>query len=88
MGEIADMMLEGVLCEGCGGYLDAEPDGIPGYCSEQCARDRGADWWLEANGPASKTKREKTIPCEKCGKLFNSEYARGQHHRAKHGDRS
>lgn len=51
MGEIADMMLEGEMCEGCGEYLeDGDNAGIPDYCSEECARDRGADWWLEAHG--------------------------------------
>ncbi|MGH2612980.1 MAG: hypothetical protein ACRDFB_08025, partial [Rhabdochlamydiaceae bacterium] len=56
MGEIADMLLEGVLCEGCGEALfdnNGEPksgDGIPDYCSPQCAIDRGAYWWLETNG--------------------------------------
>lgn len=48
MGEIAEMMLEGILCEGCGVALDdvQDPDfetpGYPRYCSVQCARDRGA----------------------------------------------
>ncbi len=39
MGEIADMMLEGVLCEGCGEYL-GEGDGCPAYCFG-CSKDRG-----------------------------------------------
>ena len=44
MGEIADMMLDGTLCEGCGEYLDEdEPEGIPRYCSDDCARGRGVD---------------------------------------------
>lgn len=42
MGEIAEMMLDGTLCEGCGVFLSAEPKGFPGYCSAQCAHDRGA----------------------------------------------
>lgn len=43
MGEISDMMLEGDLCECCGAYIDDEGgSGFPRYCSEQCARDRGA----------------------------------------------
>ena len=32
MGEIADMMLEGMLCAGCGEFL-GEGDGFPMYCS-------------------------------------------------------
>lgn len=49
MGDMAEMMLDGTMCEGCGVYI-GEGDGTPEYCSEQCARDRGADWWLKANG--------------------------------------
>lgn len=40
MGEIADMMLDGTLCEGCGVYI-GEGDGFPQYCSKDCADDRG-----------------------------------------------
>ena len=46
MGEIAEMMLTGVMCEGCGEYLDCDECadmGIPMYCSEECARNRGVD---------------------------------------------
>lgn len=31
MGEIAEMMLDGELCEGCGDYL-GDGDGFPRYC--------------------------------------------------------
>lgn len=45
MGEIADMMLDGTMCEMCGVFLDEEDvdviEGIPNYCSESCANDRG-----------------------------------------------
>lgn len=50
MGEIADMMLDGTLCEGCGGTIDDPIDAdIPDYCSMECAKDRNADWWIKAN---------------------------------------
>ena len=39
MGEIADMMLDGTLCEGCGEYIDDEGYGVPRYCSDECAKD-------------------------------------------------
>lgn len=42
MGEIAEAMLDGTLCEGCGTYI-GDATGFPGYCSRQCARDRGAE---------------------------------------------
>jgi len=48
MGDIADMMLEGDLCECCGVALtNDETPGYPMYCSVQCAKDRGIpkkDW--------------------------------------------
>lgn len=43
MGEMAEMMLDGTLCECCGTFIDFDGgDGLPRYCSMQCARDRGA----------------------------------------------
>lgn len=62
MGEIADMMIGGDLCEGCGMALDGEGYGIPRYCSNECARDRGFDG-IQSDGAGiygkpSKTKRQ------------------------------
>jgi hypothetical protein len=44
MGEIAESMLSGEMCEGCGEYLDCEECeeiGVPAYCSLECAKNRG-----------------------------------------------
>lgn len=41
MGEIAEMMLDGTLCECCGEFMDGPSEGFPRYCSPQCAADRG-----------------------------------------------
>lgn len=41
MGEIAEAMLSGKMCEMCGVYLEDNDMDIPMYCSAQCARDRG-----------------------------------------------
>ena len=40
MGEIANSMINGELCEMCGVPLEENDMGIPMYCSEACARDR------------------------------------------------
>lgn len=32
MGEIAEMMLDGTMCAGCGEWLEKEPMGFPDYC--------------------------------------------------------
>jgi len=45
MGEIADSMLGGEMCEGCGAWLCCRAcadAGVPAYCSKGCAGDRGA----------------------------------------------
>jgi hypothetical protein len=43
VGEIADMMLDGILCECCGAFIDDDDaSGFPRYCCGQCARDRDA----------------------------------------------
>jgi hypothetical protein len=38
MGEIADAMLNGEMCEWCGIYLEGEPPGYPQLCSD-CQQD-------------------------------------------------
>ena len=38
MGEIAEMMLDGTLCQVCGGVIDGDTPGYPRYCKD-CAKD-------------------------------------------------
>lgn len=38
MGEIAEMMLDGTLCQRCGAFLDGNSPGYPRYCKD-CAKD-------------------------------------------------
>lgn len=54
MGEIAEMMLDGTLCEACGVFIGSDA-GFPQYCSKQCADDRGAEW----HGKAKRSKNWK-----------------------------
>ena len=56
MGDIAEMMLEGVLCEGCGVNLAGPAPGHPRYC-KHCKRER------QPVNPVS-TK----VRCHRCGK--------------------
>jgi hypothetical protein len=58
MGETADMMLEGDLCEACGAALSGEGYGIPRYCSNECARDRGYDG-IQSDGAGTYFKKKK-----------------------------
>ncbi len=62
MGEIADMMIGGDLCEMCGSALEGEGYGIPRYCSNECARDRGYDG-IQSDGAGTfkKTKKSKGV---------------------------
>lgn len=53
MGEIAEMMLDGTLCEACGEFIGGG-QGFPGYCSAQCARDRGMTY----TPPSRRQRRE------------------------------
>lgn len=59
MGEIADMMLEGDLCGGCGVYLPGEGFGVPRYCRD-CKRDQPKAAPVKPN--STKT------ACKVCGK--------------------
>jgi predicted amidophosphoribosyltransferase len=38
VGEVAEMMLDGTLCQCCGVYLDSSRGDFPQYCPD-CARD-------------------------------------------------
>lgn len=55
MGEIAEMMLDGTLCEGCGEYI-GEGEGFPRYCCDACARGPGVE---PAPRPESRRKRRR-----------------------------
>jgi hypothetical protein len=48
MGEIADMMLDGTLCESCGVYLDGNSPDHPRKCSA-CQKDEKLEKEKEAN---------------------------------------
>lgn len=82
MGEIADMMLDGTMCQGCGVWLHdgADGPGYPGYC-HSCARD--------ANTVEAKTRRANAPPtakvaCPTCGRKVKSAGLK-DHQRDAHG---
>jgi hypothetical protein len=80
MGEIADMMLDGTLCEECGVYLDDDEGacGYPRYC-EDCEDPSDS----KHNGPNSHKKPEK-IKCPHCEKKCGGEQGLDTHIKAKH----
>ena len=73
MGEIADMMLDGTMCQWCGEFLHGGEDGpgYPGLCSA-CAREEHATRQLEK------------VKCPTCGKRVKSVGLR-DHQRDAHG---
>ncbi len=78
MGEIAEMMLDGTLCEGCGEFIGNNV-GYPQYCSDQCAADRGLS--LKPHKPLQEKKRHK---CTACNKKFQRLGSLKQHWLVKH----
>lgn len=97
MGEIAEMMLDGTLCEGCGEFIGDEGEGFPRYCSPQCAAMRGMKYDAPQSRPSHRARRAakqneerqriagRTHPCpDGCGRKFRSSHAAQQHARDAH----
>ncbi len=81
MGEIADAMLDGTLCEGCGEYIGSDA-GYPQYCSPECAAGRGVEYTEPDFDPELAIAH---YPCDLCGKRFRKTAYLEQHRRDKHG---
>lgn len=81
MGDIADMMLDGTLCEGCGVFLDCDNDcHVPRKC-RACAEDEHiADIHHGVLQLAAETHKT----CRKCGKRVKWA-GLNDHMRDKHG---
>jgi hypothetical protein len=78
MGDIADMMLDGTLCQGCGVYLDGERFGVPSYC-DACSGDQDETPINRRIGPNAIK-----VNCPKCQRRVK-EVGLAQHMRDKHG---
>lgn len=76
MGEYAEMMLDGTCCASCGEFLDADPQGFPGFCAS-C--DPGG---MEFN--LAPIEERKPFACPSCGKRFKTESAMRTHSDAVH----
>ena len=68
---IADDMIDGTLCTGCGVLLDGEADGFPRYCGG-------------CGGSVAHFDPGKNVQCLQCARKFRSVDAMEQHARAKH----
>lgn len=64
MGEIAEMMLEGDLCEGCGCYMGGSGDGFPRRCAS-CRKEQRAE---NHQATLARHQQVKKVPCPTCGR--------------------
>lgn len=79
MGDIADMMLEGDLCAGCGAYLDGDSYGIPRYCDSDCEPEDYKKAKKELNRPEKES-------CPICKKKCNGKQGVKAHMGQLHGN--
>lgn len=67
MGDIAEMMLDGTLCEGCGVYLGGVAQGIPRRCYD-CRPTKDERKAANIARHEAQQARAKKAPCPTCGK--------------------
>ena len=81
MGEIADMMLDGTMCQWCGEWLHGgeEGPGYPGLCAS-CAREERRTRAAQAQRTPEK------VSCPTCGKRVKA-VGLAYHQRDAHGVR-
>lgn len=79
MGEYADMMLDGTLCEGCGVYLGAD-SGYPMRC-RSCRADRSREVQI---ADTKKKNGASKVSCPQCQKRVK-EVGLKDHMRDAHG---
>ncbi len=80
MGDIADMMLDGTMCQVCGEYLFTDPPaGYPVTCAG-CGGD------VMDDTPVNTPKDPKTVACPEplCERKFRNRQAAAQHWVDKH----
>lgn len=81
MGDIADMMIDGTLCQGCGVYLEDESYGVARYCAA-CQDDSNDTPIHRRYGPNAVK-----VNCPKCQRRVK-EVGLADHLRDKHGVQS
>lgn len=79
MGEIADLMINGDICEGCGVELDGSGDGYPRRC-RGCERDSRSEY-ADQQAPPPRADKTNCPTCRKRVKVAGL----ADHLRDKHG---
>ena len=67
MGEIAEMMLDGTLCEECGVYIAGEGYGVPRRCRD-CRPSKKEQKAMNVARSEAEQAAAKKHPCPVCGK--------------------
>ncbi len=86
MGDIADMMLDGTLCEGCGVYLGGVGDGIPRRC-RGCQPTKTERKAANIARHEAEQARQKKAPCPVCSRRVRL-VGMSDHMRDAHGSAS
>lgn len=68
MGEVAEMMLDGTLCEGCGVFLNQVGPGYPCLCSDCGAENKANKKTANINAHNESQAAQKKVPCPTCGR--------------------
>jgi len=84
MGDVADMMLTGVLCQQCGEFI-GEECGYPKSCSICGAEEIYTRKLLQKSENIARNARQKKIKCPNCGKRVK-EVGLPDHIRDAHGN--
>ena len=83
MGEIAEMMLDGAMCEQCGEFIDdGEECGYPRLCAG-CQLDQPEDDLMAPRFLQEQAGAERRVACPQCGKRVK-EAGLADHTRVKH----
>ena len=89
MGEVADMMLDGTLCQTCGEYL-GNPTGHPRSC-RNCGGDNGTGSFdfrsttkTKPKGPKGNPPRADRVKCRLCNKMNKKGQGEEDHMRMVH----
>ncbi|HGM6773280.1 TPA: hypothetical protein ACKQAW_003889 [Stenotrophomonas maltophilia] len=83
MGEYADMMIDGDVCEGCGVYLPGCGQGFARYC-RHCQPTKAERKAENIARHTAEQARKKKVPCPTCGRRVR-EIGMADHQRDAHG---
>ena len=98
MGDVADMMLDGTMCEGCGVFMDGEAPDYPRLC-KGCAKDRrkmghivepNGEFWIDCGPPTNrklKAMPQAKLSCPVCQKRVKATGVK-DHMRDVHGPKA